>query len=164
MSELPPKQQRFVEEYLVDLNGTQAAIRAGYAPKSAVVTASQLLTIPNVAEAVRNAQRERSERTQVTADNVVKELALIGFVDIGNYTAWGEDGVKLRESNLLDTRPVAEVKETVTQFGSNISFKLHDKVGALEKLGRHLGIFADKLDVNHTGGVVINLPQRKAAE
>ena len=154
---LTPKQQRFVEEYLVDLNATQAAIRAGYSAQTAAEQASRLLTNINVAGAVAEAQADRSERTQITADNVLKELALIGFEDMGDYAQWGPDGVTLLESSDVNTRPVAEVKETHSKYGTSVSFKLHDKVGALEKLGKHLGIFVDRSDVHHSGGVSVGL-------
>lgn len=150
---LTPKQQRFVEEYLIDLNATQAAVRAGYSEKTSEVIGHQLLKKTLVAEAVAQAQAERSERTEVTADNVVRELARIGFEDMGVYAKWGPDGVSLVESSEVDTKPVAEVKETHSKYGSSISFKLHDKVAALEKLGKHLGIFIDRAEIEHKGAV-----------
>lgn len=153
---LTPKQQRFVDEYLIDLNGAQAAIRCGYSEKTAKEQASRLLTDVNVAKAVAAAQQERSERTQVTADSVVRELALIGFENMGVYASWGPDGVRLVESSEVDTRPVAEVRETHSKYGTSVSFKLHDKVAALEKLGKHLGIFTERSEVTHKGSVTLD--------
>lgn len=71
---LEPKQQRFVEEYLIDLNGTQAAIRAGYSPKGANSKAAQLLAKVSIQEAIVEAQQQRAKRTEVTADWVVERL------------------------------------------------------------------------------------------
>ena len=75
MDKLSPRQQRFVDEYLVDLNGQQAAIRAGYAPRSAVVTASRLLTRAKVREAIELGRRKLQERTEITAEWVIREIA-----------------------------------------------------------------------------------------
>src|SRR5688572_19699107 len=80
-SDLTPKQQLFVSEYLVDLNGKQAAIRAGYSPKTAEVQASRLLSLAKVKAAVSAAQGERSERTEITQDMVLQELWAIAMAD-----------------------------------------------------------------------------------
>jgi phage terminase small subunit len=151
---LTPKQARFVEEYLIDLNATQAAIRAGYSPRTANEQGAQLLAKLSVADAVAQAQAERSERTQVTADAVLRELARIGFEDMGTFARWGERGVTFNPSGRVDTRCVAEIRETHTKYGINVTFKLHDKVAALEKIGRHLGMFKENVslsgEVEHT--------------
>lgn len=78
---LTPKQQRFVEEYLVDLNGAQAAIRAGYSPDTARQMATENLSKPYIQLAIAEERKAQQERTQVTADKVVTELALIAFAD-----------------------------------------------------------------------------------
>lgn len=151
MSGLTDKQARFVEEYLIDLNATQAAIRAGYSEATARQQAAQNLSKLNIQEAVQAAKLERSKRTEITADAVVKELARIGFSDIADFLSFGKNGIKLMESSEVDTKCLAEVKQTATQFGSTISFKLHDKLGALDKLAKHLGIYApEKHDVTIT--------------
>lgn len=142
---------------MIDLNATQAAIRAGYSAQTAYEQGSRLLRNAEVQEFVSKAQQERSERTGITADRVLQELALIGFVDMGDYARWSPDGVTLLESSEVNTRPVAEVKETHSKYGTSVSFKLHDKVGALEKLGKHLGIFVDKSEVTHSGAVSVGL-------
>ena len=151
MSELTPKQARFVEEYLVDLNATQAAIRAGYSVKSAEMLGYQLLQKTTVASAVAQAQQERSERTEITQDQVLRELARIGFSDMGNYVKYGPGGVMLVDSSEVDTRVVAEVSQTVTKEGGTVKFKLHDKVGALVKLGQHLGMFVERQEHGKPG-------------
>jgi phage terminase small subunit len=141
-----PKQQRFVDEYLVDLNATQAAIRAGYSAATAEAAGSRLLRNVKVAAAIAGARTDLSERTKVTQDRVLEELARIAFSDMRTFTSWGPDGVTLLDSDGLDeddARCVAEVKQTTTQHGGSLGFKLHDKVGALEKIGRHLGMFVD---------------------
>lgn len=78
---LTPKQQRFVEEYLVDLNATQAAIRAGYSEKNAGKIGPELLGKTGVSAAIQAAKRRLSERTEITAERILLELAKIGFAD-----------------------------------------------------------------------------------
>jgi phage terminase small subunit len=149
--EMTPKQAQFVEEYLIDLNGTQAAIRAGYSAKTANRAASELLSKPDIQEALQVKQRERSARTGVTADRVILELARIAFADPRNIMSWGPDGVVLKESSELSADHaaiVAEVSETRTVGGGSIKAKLWSKSDALEKLARHLGLYSDKAEVD----------------
>src|SRR6516164_9458787 len=91
---LTPKQSRFVEEYLVDLNGRRAVIRAGYSPnpKTTEVQASRLLSDAKVAGAVKEAMQARSRRTDVTADRVVGELAELAFSNIFDFVKVHPDG------------------------------------------------------------------------
>lgn len=141
---LSPRQQRFVEEYLKDLNATQAAIRAGYAPKTADVQGPRLLGNVGVAAAIAEGKRARSERTQISADRVLEEIAAIAFAHMGQYATWHDDRVSLTDSSEVDPRAVSEVSQRMTRYGNNVGIKLHDKLGALEKLGRHLGMWGDK--------------------
>ena len=143
---MTPKQSRFVDEYLIDLNATQAAIRAGFSAKSAHVTASRLLSNAKIAAAVASAMTSRSKRTLIEADAVLAELARIGFSDMRKFATWGPSGVSLLNSAGLDedsARCVAEVSETTSKDGGSIKFKLHDKPSALVSLGKHLGLFQD---------------------
>ena len=151
---LTDKQARFVEEYLIDLNATQAAIRAGYAESSAKDCGWENLQKPAVQAALHEAMDARSKRTAITADRVLQELAHLGFARMDDYAEWGPKGVTLKQSEGLtedQLRAVGEVSETVTQHGGTIRFKLHDKLGALEKLGKHLGLFVER--VEHSGSV-----------
>lgn len=157
---LTPKQQRFVEEYLIDLNGTQAAVRAGYSEKTAEPQASRLLSNVKVAAAVARAQEMQSRRTQVTADKVIAELAKLGFSDMRDFASWGPGGISLKQSDEMtdkDAACVSEVSETTTEHGGSLRFKLHDKKGALELLGKHLGVFVDR--VQHEGSIEILFPE-----
>lgn len=143
-SGLNKKQTRFVEEYIVDLNATQAAIRAGYSQKTAYRIGHDLLQKTSVSEAIQAAMAERSERTQITADGVLQELARLAFSDIRKVTTFGAAGVTIKESAEIDdatAAAISEVSETTTQFGGSRKVKLHDKVKALELAGRHLGLF-----------------------
>jgi phage terminase small subunit len=162
---MTPKQSRFVEEYLIDLNATQSAIRAGYKNKN---IGRRLVTKSNVVmEAIDAALAERSKRTEVTADRVVRELARIAFTDLRRVFEWGPHGVALRPSDELtedESAIVAEVSETRTETGGTIKAKCFDKLKALELLGRHLGMFNDKVDLNHSNTIIHNLfdPEERA--
>lgn len=157
---LTPKQRRFVAEYLLDLNATQAAIRAGYSEKTASRIGSELLGKTCISNAIENAQLARSTRTEVTADRVVKELARIAFVDTRQIFAWGPGGVTLRPSDELsddEAAIVAEVSETTSESGGNIKVKRFDKLKALELLGKHLGMYVDKREITGREGAPIEL-------
>src|SRR5205085_2965101 len=143
---LNDRQARFVAEYLVDLNATQAAIRAGYSARTAYSAGERLLRNVEVAAAIAEAQAARSRRTEVTADRVVLELARVAFGDPRRVMSWGPDGVKLRPSAELadeEAAIVAEVGETTTKEGGTLRVKTVDKLGALRLLGQHLGMFGD---------------------
>lgn len=90
MAGLTPKQARFVEEYLVDLNATQAAIRAGYSARTAGQTSFELLKKPEIQILISEAQKKRSKRTEITQDRVLQELAKLGFGDIRDI--FSDDG------------------------------------------------------------------------
>lgn len=141
---MTPKQSRFVEEYLVDLNGARAARRAGYADRSAATQAYSLLQNKTIAAAIATAQAERAARTGVTSDRVVIELAKVAFGDPRRLLSWGSGGVVLRDSDELteaEAALVSEVAETRTATGGTRRVKLHCKMTALTALARHLGLF-----------------------
>ena len=82
---LTPKQQRFCDEYLIDLNATQAAIRAGYSEKTAYRTGADNLRKPQIEEYIAKRQKELSRSTEITQERVIKELALIAFSNNADY-------------------------------------------------------------------------------
>jgi phage terminase small subunit len=146
---LTAKQTLFVEEYLIDLNGKQAAVRAGYSAKSAEVQASRLLRNTAVQAALGEAMQARSQRTKVTADRVVAELAKLAFADMRDY--WPRPGETIDLHRLDEDRTAAveeiSISETVDPAGvlhRRTRLKLHDKKGALDSLARHLGMFVDR--------------------
>ncbi len=133
------RHQRFAEEYLRDLNGAQAAIRAGYSPNGANVTGSQLLAHPSVASAVAAAQSARLERTRVDADRVVLELARLAYMDPRDL--FDETG-KPKPLHALSAGQAAAVAQIDFDSEGNVKrYKLTDKARCLELLGRHTGIF-----------------------
>ena len=149
---LSEKQATFVQEYLVDLNATQAAIRAGYSEKSAARYAVEMLNKTHVAEAIRSAMDARNQRVEISQDRILEELACIAFGDVRDVAEWTEaGGVKLKDSDSLtpaQAAAISEVSETTTKDGGNRRIKRHDKVKALELLMRHKGMLNDKLNLS----------------
>lgn len=163
LAKLTPKQQLFVQEYLIDLNATQAAIRAGYSVQTANEQGSRMLANVSIQNAIAKSMAERSKRTQIKADMVVKELAQIAFADIKDFLSFrtaqtvigrDEDGepiidysqiIDLKDSDDVDGRMIQEV--SINSKGV-FTFKLHDKMAALDKLGKHLGLYNESLKVD----------------
>ena len=142
------KQKRFIEEYLIDLNATQAAIRAGYSPDTAYSIGQENLKKPEIRAHIDRAMAERSKRTGVSADRVIQELAKIAFNNatdvIDPKTATVKD-TALPE----DTAAIQSVKvKTFGEDGLEREIKMADKLKALELLGKHLGMFKDKLELS----------------
>lgn len=157
MAELTPKQKRFCEEYVIDLNATQSAIRAGYSQDSAKQIGSDCLSKHAIQDEIERLQKIRSERTAITADRVLNELAKIAFADIKNVSSWDEKTgkVKVKSSQDLrdiETAAIQEVSDRVNLYGRSIKVKMHDKKGALELLGRHLALFTDKTELTGSEG------------
>lgn len=160
MTELTDKQQKFVDEYLVDLNATQAAIRAGYSADTASVIGSENLGKPYIAEAIAARRKVLSDKAEVTQEMVVKELARLAFLDIRK--AFDAEG-NLKPIVDLDDETAAALAGLEIEITSGKDkpiarthkIKLSDKKGALDSLARHLGMFKDKLE--HSGN--IGLPE-----
>lgn len=146
------KQVRFVEEYLVDLNATQAAKRAGYSEKTASVIGVENLKKPLIAAAVAAHMAELSKKTEITVERVLAEYAKLAFSDLEDFVKWKAGNISLEDSTALPeglTACVQEVKESVAPSGTvTTSIKLHDKKGALDALGKHLGMFRERVDLN----------------
>lgn len=153
MAKLTEKQKRFVEEYLIDLNATQAAIRAGYSPNTAKDIGCENLAKPNIRACIDKEIAERSKRTGINQDRVIRELARLAFVN-------ANDVIDMEEATLKDgateddTAAISSVKvKTIpTKEGEGIEreIKLTDKLKALELLGKHLGMFKDKVEIDAT--------------
>lgn len=156
---LTKKQQLFVDEYLIDLNATQAAIRAGYSVDSAKEIGCENLTKPNIQEAIAKAMAERSKRTGINQDRVVLELAKIAFVKMTDVVD-PDTGEILSNASDDDLACIESVKfkQSDNQYGGSVEreVKLSPKMKALELLGKHLGMWNDKIDVNVAIPVVIS--------
>lgn len=145
---LTEKQKRFVDEYLIDLNATQAAIRAGYSSDSAKEIGSENLTKPNIANAVDQAIAERSRRTGINADRVIREIAKIAFVNAGEVVDL-DTALLMDKISEDDMAAIQSVKvKTFGEDGIEREVKLADKLKALELLGKHLGLFKDKVVID----------------
>ena len=156
------RQQQFVEEYLIDPNATQAAIRAGYSRKTARSIGQENLTKPDIAAAVKQAQDARAERTRITADMVVQELALHAFGRMGDFYA--RDTGRMLEVHEMPpevqarlasvkltrerTHSTSDGVDETTVIEATIEFKIWDKIRSLELLGRHLGMFTERVAVS----------------
>lgn len=168
---LPEKQCLFCKEYLVDLNATQAAIRAGYSPKTSMQQGQRLLTRPEIQAALQKEMDKRAKRTEITADKVLQELGKIGFSEVTDYLEVTTERVlvdrdpktkepisEIRQMVLLkDTSEIppdklAAIVEIKQAKDGSISFKLHDKKGALDSIGKHLGMFIDKHEITGKDG------------
>lgn len=153
MANLTPKQQRFVEEYLIDLNGTQAALRAGYAESGAAVEASRLLRNAKVVEELNKGRQKLSERLEISQERILQEYARIGFSDLRNVL--DEDG-KLKSPKDWDddmAGAIASLEVNVVVGSDDAGVHTHkiktwDKPKALDAMAKHLGMFEGKKDVD----------------
>lgn len=146
------KQRLFVAEYLIDFNGTKAAIRAGYSPRCARGLANRMLRHrPEIADAVRNALAARQARMFVNADRLLLEYTRLAFSDIRAVADWGPEGLTPKLPSALSDDEAAAIAEVSTSGGKNgggVKLKLHDKKKALDAIARHLGLFTKRLDTD----------------
>lgn len=154
---LTDKQQRFVDEYLIDLNATQAAIRAGYSVKTAQEQSSRLLSNVMVQQAIAERMAERSKRTGINQDRVVLELAKLAFVKMTDIVTSEGEIKKTATDDDLSCIESVKYKESNSDTGYSVEreVKISSKLKALELLGKHLGMWNDKVDLNITQPIVI---------
>jgi phage terminase small subunit len=160
---LSPKQRLFVQEYIIDLNATQAAIRAGYSEKTAKEIGYENLTKPHIAEKVQEAMDLRSRRTEITADKVLVEIGKLAFSNSKNLY---DDEGKLIPIQDLPVDVAASIQEiTQKSLGSDEDavvferkYKTADKKSSLELLGKHLVLFTDKIE--HGGDLTVTKIER----
>lgn len=151
------KQKRFVEEYLIDLNATQAAIRAGYSVKNADKIGSELLGKTGVQKAVSEAIAERSRRTGVNQDRVIRELARIAFSNFSDIV--DPDTARIRtDATEDDLACIQSIKIKPNEFGTEREVRLFDKRAALVDLGKHLGMWNKDAagDTGEDGVTIVN--------
>jgi phage terminase small subunit len=157
VKKLTPKQAMFIAEYLIDGNGTRAALAAGVAEKSATVTASRWLKNKTIAAVIAERQAKRTAKLEITAESVLQELAKLAFHDPGKL--YGKDGKLLPVYELDDMTRAAvaslEVEEKTTRGSRAVTkkIKLADKGQNLERLGRYLKLFTDRTE--HTGRLTL---------
>ncbi len=162
------REERFAREYVIDLNGEQAAIRAGLAPKSARVEASKLLTKPNVQALIVELTKTKADKLDLTAERVLRELMLMGFSNMQDYVSVQKDGFAYVDLSKLTREQAAAIQEITTdsyvsegedddgqeegRVITKVKFKLADKRGSLELLGKYLKLFTDRTEVTGPGG------------
>lgn len=162
-SNLTDKQEMFCREYLIDLNATQAAIRAGYSEKTARSIGQENLTKPDIQDFITALKKKREEKIDISAERVLNELGRLAFLDIRK--AFDDEG-RLKSVHDIDDDTVAAISgieveelwegrgEDREHIGRLHKIKLSDKIGALEKLGRYHKLFTDKTE--HSGKLQLN--------
>lgn len=140
------KQKLFVEEYLIDLNATQAAIRAGYSPDTAGSIGGENLKKPEISAAIAKAMAERSKRTGINQDRILQEIAKLALVNIDDVVDLKTGKIK-KTATKEDLACIQSIKIKPTEFGTEREIKFYDKKGSLEMAGKHLGMFKDKLEL-----------------
>jgi phage terminase small subunit len=150
LAKLTPKQKKFANEYLIDLNATQAAIRAGYSSKTARSIGQRLLTYVDVQNYMEQRMKSRNKRVEISQDMVINELAKIAFANTTDYVQVQTKGrskkVIVKDTSALNDDQLAAIS-SIKDGANGIELKLHDKQKALELLARHLGLFNDKVQV-----------------
>ena len=147
---LAPKRFAFVQEYIKDLNGTQAAIRAGYSPRSANVTSTRLLMDANVQESIQEYKEMAAKRSQVSVDRIVEEYRRLAFANTTDGIKVKGGWVTITDTDDLTPEQQAAIAE-IHQTKDGVRVKFHDKTKALDSLGKHLGMFTDKVQVEQVG-------------
>ena len=160
--------ERFAHEYVIDLNGEQAAIRAGYSAKTARVKASQLLTKVDVQTIIADLSKKQAAKLDLTAEKVLRELMLMGFSNMKDYVSIQQDGFAYVDLSKLTREQAAAIQEITTdsyvadseddegeeqgRIVTKVKFKLADKRGSLELLGKYLKLFIDRTEVTGAEG------------
>lgn len=143
-SRLTPRQQKFVDEYLIDLNATQAAIRAGYSSKTAYSIGVDNLRKPEIQAALQRKQKKLQSKLEITQEKILRELACIAFANGADYARVVVSG-DVEEVQFVPTEDLPPEKKAaiagIKAGVRGIEVKLHDKVKALELLGKYLGTF-----------------------
>ena len=170
---LTAKQAAFAREYLIDLNATQAAIRAGYSAKTAQEQSSRLLSNAIVASAVQAGMDKRAEKVELTAEAVLDEIKKLAFSNMLDYTSVQADGLMYVDMTALTREQAAAIQEVnideyIEGTGEDgrpvkkVKVKLYDKRGSLELLGKHLKLFTDRIEVHDESGFAERLSNARA--
>lgn len=170
------KQKRFVAEYLIDLNATKAAERAGYSEKTAGSQGHDLLKNPEIAAAIQKAMDKRTAKLEITAERVLNELAKLAFANMSDYIQITDKGEAFVDFSKLTPEQAAAIQEIrVDESGGGggdgrrervqrTTFKLADKGLNLERLGRHLKLFTDKVEVSGLDGLYERLQEARKSQ
>ena len=148
--ELTPKQARFCAEYFVDLNATQAALRAGYS--RATAENGKLMASPNIRRALQQRSAELNAEHELARHRIFTELEKVAFASMGDYF---DDAGKPKPLNLVGADAKAALGSyhlTETDKGSSVRIRLNNKLAALEKMARHIGFYGFALGNKDAGG------------
>lgn len=164
-SRLAPKQKRFVTEYLIDLNATQAAIRAGYSKRTARSQGQRLLTKVDVAGAIQKAKDSRAGRTEINADWVLKRLVDEAEADIADLYDDRDALLPIREWPLIWRQGLVSGLDVDEQFSEGVKtgqltkIKLSDRIKRIEMIGKHIGVqaFSERQEIGGIGGVPLQI-------
>ena len=149
---LTDQQEAFCQFYTTHWNATRAAVEAGYSEDTPHVRGYELRKNPLVKARIAELTDHAMEERGITRERILTELARIAFVNMKELASWNESGVRFKPSDEITDEAasaILEVSETVTQHGGTLKIKQHDKVKALELLGKYRKIFADR--VEHSG-------------
>lgn len=150
-----PKHQKFVEEYVKDFNGQRAARAVGY-KTSAKSRASELLARPEIKEAVDKIRSENSEKASEERNEIIEALKRIAFTPISKFCTWDRSGARMIPSRKIPKELKALVRTVeASEYGPKL--KLESRLKAIELLGRHYGIFVDKMEQKHTGKIEVEI-------
>lgn len=171
---LSEKQAEFCRQYVIDLNATQAAIRAGYSAKVANKNGPRMLVNAGIQAEIERLQAERAKRTEVTADRVIRELSRLAFSDPRSLyrpdgtlkppCEWDDDTAAAVASVETDEERTTGLTGQTSTVVTTTKVKRHDKRGPLELLGKHLGLFKDKLELTGKDGGPIELTAEQRAD
>lgn len=142
-----PRQDKFMDEYIMKGNAAEAARNAGYSAKTADRIGHKLLRKVEIADEIAR-RRAELRKTCATPERIVREYLQLLNANMKDYAAWGPDGVKPRPSDALTDDQAAAISE-IAETQSGIKIKLHDKKGILDSLARIAGMFVEK--VEHSG-------------
>ncbi len=155
---LNPKQERFIKEYLRDLNATQAYIRAGYSPKGAEASACKLLRNPKVRARVDIEIAKASARTGVTPDRVLRELARIAFANLDNVIDLKTGAMRpsaTKEDKAAVTMARIKRKKYEDEEETELEVRMGEKTKALEVLAKHLGMMTERISFDEGAKVLV---------
>jgi phage terminase small subunit len=163
-AQLTPREQRFVSEYIIDLNATEAAIRAGLGKtrKSATEIASRIRRKSVVAAAISALITERSG---ATGSRIIEELGKLAFADVTDIVKVENGCVVVTDTDKLtpDQRAsIAEISETIGEGGRTIKVKMHDKIQAIDKLAKVLSLYRERVEVTGRDGGPVQMEDAKA--
>ncbi|HDZ37156.1 MAG TPA: terminase small subunit [Marinobacter sp.] len=164
-----PKQKRFIEEYPIDFNGTQAAIRAKFSKKTAAQQATRLLKNVHIQAAIQKRVGKLTTKVDITVERIVSELAKVGFSNLGEYFRISKDGEPYIDLSAITEEQSAALQEIMVEDFTDgrgddarnvrrVKIKTLDKLNALDKLGKYLGMFVDR--INLTGEIGIKRIER----